>query len=159
MAILNCDLIYPQWWKPHRDVNVSVRICECWRHLFTPAQYYVCRYVTRRGLSGRPVPPHCSAGLKETGDLCMCVSGKGRLAQNCRTECVCAGGCRVLLDWQWEFSIVWWVIALLGHGRTDVNNPGWCVTQFFLHSHPPTFPVEEIGPCWPHRAAARLTSV
>lgn len=71
-----------------------------------------------------------------------------------------------LLEWQREFSITCWVILLLGHGRTDVNNSGWCVTQFLLRSHPPTFPVypsglpvDQIGPCWPRGAAARLTSI
>ncbi len=71
-----------------------------------------------------------------------------------------------LLEWQREFSIAWWVILLLGNGRTDVNNSGWSVTQFLLRSHPPTFPVypsslpvDQIGPCWPRGAAAWLTSI
>lgn len=31
--------------------------------------------------------------------------------------------CRVLLEWQREFSIVWWVIPLLGHGKNWCKQP------------------------------------
>lgn len=54
--------------------------------------------------------------------------------------------CMGVLERRREFSIAWWVIVLLGHSRTDVNNPGWCVTQFLLRSHPPTFPVLSFRP-------------